>query len=111
VEAGRNLGRDMNAAHQYSTLMRAAGFVNCVERRFKWPVNTWPKDKRYKELGMFALAALDSGIEGMLMGMLTRGLGWQMEQVLALAAVVRREMRDPRIHAYWPGWEYSCLKG
>ncbi|KAH6692228.1 S-adenosyl-L-methionine-dependent methyltransferase [Plectosphaerella plurivora] len=103
VEAGDNLGRNMNAIiNQCGSKMRDVGFVNCVERRFKWPINTWPKDRRYKELGMFALAALDSGIEGMLMGMLTRGLGWEMEQVLAFATAVRKEMRDPRIHAYWP---------
>lgn len=92
----------MHAPRHYSAMMRTAGFVNCTDRNFKWPTNNWPRDLRYKEIGMFALAALDGGIEGLLMALLTRGLGWRMEQVIAFSVAVRREMRDPRIHAYWP---------
>ncbi|RXG43129.1 hypothetical protein VDGE_09074 [Verticillium dahliae] len=102
VEASGNLGRPVDQVYNYSTIMRKIGFVDCVDRNFKWPTNTWPKNKRFKEMGMWSLAALDAGLEGLSMALLTRGLNWTMEETLAFCVNVRREMRDPRIHAYWP---------
>ncbi|KAM0272517.1 hypothetical protein ACHAQH_008699, partial [Verticillium albo-atrum] len=102
VQAGANLGRPVDQVYNYSTIMRKVGFVDCVDRDFKWPTNTWPKDKRYKEMGMWSLAALDGGLEGLSMALFTRGLNWTMEETLAFCIDVRKEMRNPRIHAYWP---------
>jgi hypothetical protein len=28
-----------------------AGFVNVQERLYKWPINAWPRDARFKEIG------------------------------------------------------------
>jgi hypothetical protein len=30
-----------------------AGFVNVQEKLYKWPINAWPKDMKYKEIGEF----------------------------------------------------------
>ncbi|EAT81458.2 hypothetical protein SNOG_10959 [Parastagonospora nodorum SN15] len=43
-------------------MMRKAGFVDIVSVPHKWPINTWPKDKKFKELGKWV--SFCGGIEG-----------------------------------------------
>jgi hypothetical protein len=31
--------------------MERAGFTDVVQTVYKWPMNRWPKDRKYKELG------------------------------------------------------------
>lgn len=47
-EASAALGRPMDVAARYKPMMKAARLRNIVERRFKWPLNSWPRDPRYK---------------------------------------------------------------
>lgn len=51
VEAGQKLGRPLNGANYYKQQLEAAGFTNIVEVQFKWPINRWPKDQKFKDLG------------------------------------------------------------
>jgi hypothetical protein len=87
--------------YKYKEWLANAGFVDIVEKKYKWPANRWPKDKKYKELGAWSLTALDGGLEGLTLALFTRGLSWSQEETLAFCALVRRELRNPRIHAYW----------
>ena len=102
VEAGNVSGRHNNAAPYYKSYMERAGFVDVVERRFKWPLNDWPKDPHYKELGMWCRQNLDTGVEGMFMALFTRYLGWTKEEVLVFCGEVRAALRDRSVHAYCP---------
>lgn len=52
LEASQKLGRFIGSAALYKTQLEEAGFVDVVQTIYKWPMNRWPKDKRYKELGM-----------------------------------------------------------
>jgi len=102
VEGSEKLGRSLTDAKQHKQRLLEAGFINVEEKMFKWPTNTWPKDRKHKEVGLWTLANIDGGLEGLSMALLTRGCGWSKEEVLAFLAGVRRDMRNPRIHAYWP---------
>jgi hypothetical protein len=102
VEACEKQGRPLYSASAYRQFMADAGFEGLVEETRRWPTNRWPKDRLYKELGTWCLANLDGGLEGITMAHFTRGLGWRAEDVIAFCAMVRKEMRDPKIHAYWP---------
>ncbi|MBE3049735.1 hypothetical protein IMZ48_46015 [Candidatus Bathyarchaeota archaeon] len=102
VEASVAMSRPMNAAPTYKHLMRKVGFEYGVERQLKWPIGPWAKDKHFKDVGHWCREILDIGLEGLLMALLTRGLGWSKEEVLVLCTLVRNEMKDPRIHAYVP---------
>ena len=102
VEASLALNRPINAAPRYKDMMRKVGFEYGVQRQFKWPIGPWAKDKHYKDLGYWCKLNLDVGLEGLLLGLLTRGLGWSKEEVYAFCALVRQEMNDPRIHTYIP---------
>ena len=52
-KAAHVLNRPLDSARLYSKQLAEAGFTNITERHFKWPQNRWPKDPKYKELGMF----------------------------------------------------------
>lgn len=86
---------------EYKSYLEQAGFEGVVEVVRKWPSNSWPRESKYKEIGMWALEDIGGGLEGLSLGHLTRGLGWSREQTLLLCANVRKELRNPRLHAYW----------
>jgi hypothetical protein len=52
LDASQKAGSSMNSARLYKSQLEVAGFTNVVEVQHKWPQNTWPKDKKFKELGM-----------------------------------------------------------
>lgn len=41
-------------------------------------------------------------LEGFSMAPFTRVLGWTREEVELFLVDVRKEMKNPQIHAYWP---------
>lgn len=52
-------GRPVNSAKDYKDQLEAAGYINVVERRYVWPLNRWPKDKKLKEIGTSMLQSMD----------------------------------------------------
>ena len=52
-----------------------------------------------KTIGSFNLVQIEDGIEGFTLRLFTALLGWQLEEVQVLLANVRKNLRDPRIHA------------
>lgn len=101
-EASIFFGREYQDIAKFKGMMEAAGFVDVVERKYKWPTYTWPRDKKHKELGFWCYENFGGGLEGFCMAPFTRALGWSKEAVTVFAAAVRRDMRDRSIHAYWP---------
>jgi len=72
-------------------------------KHFQWPMGMWPKGKHMKTLGMWFQQDLLQGIEGMAMGLLTRGGGMSYEEVQLLCVEIRKNILDKNIHAYMPG--------
>ena len=52
LEAVGKLGKDLRKAKRYKRWMEAAGFVDVTEMRFAWPINSWPRAKYHKILGV-----------------------------------------------------------
>lgn len=102
LEAGRNRDRPIFPVTEYKTYLREAGFEAVVEVQKKWPINMWPRDPRFKELGAWAYANIAGGLEGLSLAHFTRGLGWTSDRTLEFCEQVRGDLRDPKIHAYWP---------
>ncbi|KAH8888149.1 TAM domain methyltransferase [Thozetella sp. PMI_491] len=102
IEASAKIGRSITVAAEYKSLMEKAGFVDIVEKRYKWPIGTWPRDQYYKELGKWMCVNLDTGLEGLTMALATRVLSWTPEATGAFCADVKKGLRDPTIHAYLP---------
>jgi hypothetical protein len=101
LEAAANAGRPVFPTDEYHKYLKDAGFEDVYEVQRKWPTNTWPRDKNFKELGMWAYANLGNGLEGLSLAHFTRGLGWSPEQTLLYCAETRKELKNPNIHAYW----------
>jgi len=101
-EGSKILNRSAEAPRHYKAMMQKAGFVNIKEHHFKWPLSAWPKDPYYKEMGAWCFANLDGGLEGLTLGLFTRALKWTKEETLLFCAEVRKQLRDPKIHAYLP---------
>ena len=101
MEASAKAGRVANTALYYKQQLSDAGFTNINQEIYKWPQNCWPKDKKFKELGMWVLEDLGGGLEGLSVALFTRVLGWSKGETDVFLAQVRRDMKDTRIHAYW----------
>ncbi|KAK4502517.1 hypothetical protein PRZ48_005942 [Zasmidium cellare] len=100
LKMGRPLGSD--ASEQFVGWMRDAGFVDIQEKMFMWPTNTWPKDRFMKELGRWNQVNIAEGLEGFCLALLTRALGWKKEEVDILVAKTTTDLKNKRIHAYFP---------
>lgn len=51
---------------------------------------------------MWTLQNADPQLEGISMAIFTRLLGWSKDEVETFVVKVRKEMRDTKIHVYWP---------
>ncbi|KAF4472630.1 hypothetical protein FALBO_469 [Fusarium albosuccineum] len=100
--ASVQLGRPYQDIDGLKSRMAEAGFTDIVETIFKWPMNTWPQDHKYKELGAWQKENMNLGLESFSMALLTRAHDWTKEQVDALLDEVRKDLINKRIHAYWP---------
>lgn len=72
--------------------IREAGFQDVVEKRYQWPLGPWAKDPKLKELGLWARAHADAGLEDWALAPLTRILGWSYEEVQVHIAKARHEL-------------------
>ncbi|KAH6887099.1 S-adenosyl-L-methionine-dependent methyltransferase [Thelonectria olida] len=101
-EAAAKLGRPFVKFDEMRKHMADAGFTDIVDGRFKWPTNRWPKQKKYKELGEWNNENTTAALEALTLAPFTRGLGWTLDEVTIFLVDVRKELNDPKIHAYWP---------
>jgi hypothetical protein len=92
------LGKEIMVLEKMKCQIEEAGFVDVEERKYKWPIGTWPKDPKMKELGAWTRAHLNAGLEGWTLRVLTGLLGWSREEVLAYCAGMREDMRNPKLH-------------
>ncbi|KAL6902883.1 S-adenosyl-L-methionine-dependent methyltransferase [Trichoderma evansii] len=98
------LGIDLDTASdgRISDMMQSAGFTNVTERVLHVPIGTWPKNKVLKTVGLYWRTILLDGIQAIALGPLTRGLGWNREQVEVLLMEVRQAYFDDSKLMYMP---------
>ncbi|KIW76809.1 hypothetical protein Z517_09253 [Fonsecaea pedrosoi CBS 271.37] len=103
-EALERADRDpsLELGQKYEDILRRVRFDGIARIEYKVPQNEWPKDGSLKELGRYNLESVDMGIEAFSMRPFTEFLGWTPEEVKVSEALVRRELRNREIHAYWP---------
>ena len=101
IEASKGFGRDSMPGPQLEGWMKDAGFVNVVAERFRLPIGPWPKDKHLKTIGSWNLVQLEDGLEGFILRLFTQHLDWTRQEVDVMLAKVRKDLRDPKIHAQY----------
>ncbi|CAF3526880.1 unnamed protein product [Fusarium graminearum] len=102
VEGGRKMGRPFTVFQDelQKKAMQEAGFVDIEERNFKNPVGGWPKDPEAQSIGQYTQATLEQDGKGTVLHMAT-ALGWSEEEVTVFISHLRREIRSPKIHAFF----------
>jgi hypothetical protein len=101
MQAGEVSGFLLNTCGNAANLMARAGFVDITRVPFKWPINQWPREEKYKRLGYMTRTNFVSGIEAMTLALFTRFLGWSREGVLEFIERVRADFQDTSKHAYF----------
>lgn len=101
IDASAIMGTPLDSCVSYADYMRAAGFEDVVEQRFKMPSSPWPKEKRLKLIGAFEMHNLDRGLSGMSLRMFAKAYGWTREEVELFLVPVRRDVKNLRYHTYY----------
>ncbi|CAF3457233.1 unnamed protein product [Fusarium graminearum] len=102
LEAADKFGAPLDSCLRYKQQLLDAGFVDVVETIYKWPTNPWPRDPKFKEMGLWNYENLGNGASGLSLALFTRALGWTAEQVEIFLVDVRRDMKNRAIHGWWP---------
>jgi hypothetical protein len=84
VEMGEKYGKGFSIWRESKACLERAGFVDVVEKRFKWPLNEWPSPevmprdnyggktwKQLRQLGRWNQLRLHEGVEGYTLRILT----------------------------------------
>ncbi|SPQ24311.1 e2fe2a48-64e9-499f-9da9-cc145a7e7db2 [Thermothielavioides terrestris] len=102
-EAGRKMGRSFEVTDHWEEWLRKAGFTETLHTKStRLPIGGWPRDPRWKEVGLFNQLSLEQGLEGFATYICTQVLGWRHEEVTVLLAKVREAIGNPTYHAYYP---------
>jgi len=68
---------------------------------YNWPCGPWPKGKKNKMLGEWALEDFIAGSKSTIT-LFTRILGWSAEEYQILLAKVHSEYKEQKTHLYLP---------
>lgn len=96
------LGMDTRSSSHYKEWLIEIGFEDVHEARYKWPVGSWPKDPKLKQMGKLTMINFLTGIEGFTTRLWTSVLGMPIDDVMDYLDLVREDIHNPRIHSYWP---------
>ncbi|KAF2110998.1 S-adenosyl-L-methionine-dependent methyltransferase [Lophiotrema nucula] len=88
--------------------MLGAGFVDVVEKTFVWPIGAWPSDPHLKELGRWGERNWTEGIEGWVLALYTRVLGWSYADVQRFVEEMKAVFKDRKNHYYH---QVRCVYG
>jgi hypothetical protein len=102
IQGAAKIGRDWHCTPKYARWFQEVGFEDVVENKFAWPVNTWPKGRKQKTMGLWMLTNALEGMNAISMAMMTRSLGMPSEEVEVLLVDVRRDAKDKSIHTHFP---------
>lgn len=101
-QASSKFGASLTDPTRWKGWLEARGYTNVTEKVFKLPFNPWAKDPRMKLLGMWEMENLLTGLDAMVTRMFQKGLGWSREEVIVFLALLRKEIKNPKLHGYWP---------
>lgn len=106
LNASSKTGMTFNIVSEMKTQMEDAGLVDVHEEKFIWPIGPWPKDPYLKDLGRWGERNWSEGIEGWVMALYTRLLGWSYQEVQAFVKDFRAEIKNRKNH-FWH--EVRCV--
>ncbi|KAI4718998.1 S-adenosyl-L-methionine-dependent methyltransferase [Aureobasidium sp. EXF-10727] len=93
-------GKTFDTWKESKALLERAGFVDVVEKRFKWPMNGWSSDPTLKELGELNQIRLVEHVQGFTLRLLTGAGEWPLPRAHVFLAEMRNALKDANCHAY-----------
>ncbi|PGH12816.1 hypothetical protein AJ79_04040 [Helicocarpus griseus UAMH5409] len=102
TEGLEKIGRSGGMAERYKDILKDVGYDKVKEIPYKWPQNQWPKDPALKELGRWNMINTLDGLHGFSARLCVQVLGMSQEELEVLLAAVRKDIQNPKVHAYWP---------
>lgn len=75
VEASQKFGKNVLIAPLIKNMIEEAGFVNVVEKQYKWPLGEWPIDRKLKDIGRWNLQHWLEGLDAWTLRLLTQHCG------------------------------------
>ncbi|KAI4276291.1 MAG: hypothetical protein L6R38_005700 [Xanthoria sp. 2 TBL-2021] len=99
IKASREAGIEPCPGLYLEGWMKDAGFKDVKAEKFVWPVGTWPKDKHLKEVGAWNYLQIMEGLEAFTYALFTRNLGMSKAEVEVICANIRKEIKNPAMHA------------
>ena len=94
------IGQPLDVAENLKRWIEEAGFVDVEERLYKLPMNTWPKDEEFKELGRYQYAQYMDALKPFALGLLVEVLGWTLEETEVFLMELRKDIANRRYHGY-----------
>ncbi|KAH7007181.1 UMTA methyltransferase family protein [Ilyonectria destructans] len=101
-EGASTFGKPLDNAIEWQEKLRRAGFVEVQQQVHKIPIGAWPKDPKLKEIGKIQAVQESRVIDSYTPALFSRVLGWSGEEIQALIAKVKDDLKDPSIHLYLP---------
>jgi len=101
IEASNKIKREPSPGPKLEQWIKDAGVVNVVHRKFRMPINSWPKDPYMKKLGIWNAANVIDGAEGFSLRLMCEVLGWSVEEVQVFLAGVRKRVVSQDWHGYY----------
>jgi Methyltransferase domain len=95
-EASITSSKRLNNMDECPEKMIKAGFTDVTCKIVKVPITPWPKDPKQKEIRKYMPQATTSYSYALL----SRVTGWKREEIEDLLAHVRKELKNPAVHAY-----------
>lgn len=82
MACSESIGRSLRCAEEYKRALIRTGFVDVQQVTYKLPINNWPKDRKWKEMGgMWKGFFEGGGLQAMSLGLLHRVRGLNREQI------------------------------
>ena len=75
AEASQAFGKNVLVAPLIKNMIREAGFVNVVEKQYKWPIGEWPVDRRLKDIGRWNMKHWLEGLDAWTLRIFTQHCG------------------------------------
>lgn len=93
-------GRLMNVYHKMRDWLLDAGFDDVTQFSYVLPYSPWPRDPHLKDLGKYQAVHVQQAVDSYGLRLCTQVLGWGVEPSKIFQAMVKRQLRDRRLHAY-----------
>ncbi|KJZ78555.1 hypothetical protein HIM_01946 [Hirsutella minnesotensis 3608] len=101
-QACERFGTPVDDPVRWKDWLTRRGFRGVTEVVHKLPCSPWALDKRLKLVGMWEQHHLLNNVDGMVMRLFHKGLGWTEQEILVFCALFRKDLKNLDLHAWFP---------